>query len=552
MKNGILSSMNEKIDFDTAAIIGTDLGFEIAPEQEGERAELTDDKSKLIIEEDKSKLKPRPPVIVVMGHVDHGKTKLLDTIRKTNVVEGEAGGITQHIGAYQISKKGRLITFIDTPGHEAFSMMRSRGAKIADIAILIIAADDGIQPQTEESIKIIKSAKLPMVVAINKIDKPDANPDKIKQELAQRNLTPEDWGGKTICVPISAKHGQGVDELLETLLLVADLNKENITANPEGKTIGTVIESHIDKGEGPVATVLVQNGTLKIGDILFLNNFHYGKVKALKDFRGQLIDKATPSMPVRILGLKGVPTVGDIIEVGQKVTRDQKLKHYQLKSQAAAAYTPVVTKKDKDEEKPTVNLILKADVLGSLEALIASLDKMQHPDVNIKIIQKGSESEVMLAEANKALILGFHVNATPAAANLAQEKNVEIKTYKIIYELLEENGKRIEELVKPEITRTPLGRLKVLALFRKEKDSQIVGGKVTKGKILPDAKINVIRDDEIIASGQITQLQVNKVDVNEAIVGQECGIKYEGKPIIQEGDFLEVYKEEVKKKKIGF
>ncbi len=557
MKNGVLSAINEKIDFDTASIIGSELGFEIS-QQSPESQDLNSEKTEKIInkDEDKKNLTSRPPVIVVMGHVDHGKTKLLDTIRKTNVAGSEAGGITQHIGAYTITKKGRLLTFIDTPGHEAFSMMRSRGAKIADIAILIIAADDGIQPQTEESIKIIHSAKLPLVVAINKIDKPEADQNKIKQQLAQKNLIPEDWGGKTICVPISAKQGLGIDELLDTLVLIADLNKDDITANPAGKAYGTVIESHIDKGEGPVATVLIQNGTFRLGDNIFLNNFYYGKIKSLKDFKNKHLTEALPSTPVKIQGLKGVPTMGDIIEIDKIVKREQKLKHYQLKNQAAAAYTPTAIKKEGDGNKAAINFILKADVLGSLEAIIASIDKYSHPDVSINIVKKGlgsiTESEILLAEANDAFILGFHVDVTPAAQSLSQEKNIEFKTYKIIYELLDEVKKRFEALIKPEIITTPLGRLKVLAVFRKDKDSQIVGGKVTKGKITPDAKVDVIRDDQKISSGKITELQANKVNVNDASLGQECGIKFIGRPIIQEGDFLEFYTEEIKKKELKF
>ena len=557
MKNGVLSAINEKIDFDTASIIGSELGFEIS-QQSPESQDLNSEKTEKIInkDEDKKNLTSRPPVIVVMGHVDHGKTKLLDTIRKTNVAGSEAGGITQHIGAYTITKKGRLLTFIDTPGHEAFSMMRSRGAKIADIAILIIAADDGIQPQTEESIKIIHSAKLPLVVAINKIDKPEADQNKIKQQLAQKNLIPEDWGGKTICVPISAKQGLGIDELLDTLVLIADLNKDDITANPAGKAYGTVIESHIDKGEGPVATVLIQNGTFRLGDNIFLNNFYYGKIKSLKDFKNKHLTEALPSTPVKIQGLKGVPTMGDIIEIDKIVKREQKLKHYQLKNQAAAAYTPTAIKKEGDGNKAAINFILKADVLGSLEAIIASIDKYSHPDVSINIVKKGlgsiTESEILLAEANDVFILGFHVDVTPAAQSLSQEKNIEFKTYKIIYELLDEVKKRFEALIKPEIITTPLGRLKVLAVFRKDKDSQIVGGKVTKGKITPDAKVDVIRDDQKISSGKITELQANKVNVNDASLGQECGIKFIGRPIIQEGDFLEFYTEEIKKKELKF
>ncbi len=392
MKNGVLSSMNEQIDFDTAAIIGQDLGFEVIPGKSSAKEDKELDKKleELIVEKDKSKLKPRPPVVVVMGHVDHGKTKLLDAIRKSNVVAGESGGITQHIGAYQVEKKGRLITFIDTPGHEAFTTMRSRGARVADIAILVIAADDSIQPQTKESIKIINSAKLPMIVAINKIDKPEANPDKVKQDLAAINLAPEEWGGKTICVPISAKAVIGIDDLLEMILLVAETKKEEIVANPNGLAAGTIVESHIDKGEGPVATVLVQNGTLKRGDLIMVGGTFYGKIRAMKDFIGKDLAEAGPSVPAKILGLKAAPSVGDILQVTTEVGRKSKINKYKLTEQATAYSKPLVEIKKEDKDKiKYLNIVLKADVLGSLEAIISSLTKSEHPEVSVNIIAKG-------------------------------------------------------------------------------------------------------------------------------------------------------------------
>src|SRR3989344_8237849 len=350
MKNGVLSSMNEQIDYDTAAIIAQELGFEVSADQSIAAAaeKTTSDKLEgLLAEDDKTKLKSRAPVVVVMGHVDHGKTKLLDAIRKTDVVAGESGGTTQHIGAYQAVSKRHPITFIDTPGHEAFTTMRSRGARVADIAILVIAADDSIQPQTKESIKIIKSAGLPMIVAINKIDKPEANVDKVKQDLAALNLTPEDWGGKTITVPISAKAGIGIENLLDMILLVAETEKEAIAADPKSLAVGTIIESHIDKGEGPVATLLVQNGTLKKGDLMLVGDNFYGKVRAIKNFLGQNVDQAPPSMPVKIIGLKATPGVGDILQAAQEVERKSKIKNYQLKDQATAYIKPRETETEK-------------------------------------------------------------------------------------------------------------------------------------------------------------------------------------------------------------
>jgi len=557
MKNGVLSSMNEEIDFDTAAIVGQELGFEVLENRNigAEKEKTTVQKlESLLAEEDENKLKERPPVIVVMGHVDHGKTKLLDAIRKTNIVDAESGGITQHIGAYQAEKDGKMMTFIDTPGHEAFTTMRSRGARVADVAVLVIAADDSIQPQTKESIKIIKSAGLPMVVAINKIDKPDANPDKVKQDLAAMNLTPEDWGGKTITVPISAKQGTGIDDLLEMILLVADTEKEEIMANPNKSAVGTIIESHIDKGEGPVATILVQNGTLQNGDLVEVSGTFYGKIRAMKNFKGDDVNQAPPSMPVKILGLKAAPSVGDILEVKSDINRKSKLKRYQLKKQATDYTRPSEAKKDKDKNAKSLDVIIKADVLGSLEAIIASLTNMDNPEVSVNIISKGlgniNESDIKHAGASDAFVLGFHVKPTQDAASLAREKKVEIKLYDIIYKLLEDVKSRLEELLSPEVIRTDLGRLKVLAVFRKEKNSMIIGGSVTKGIVKFGAKVDVFRDKVKLATGNITQLQINKVDVNEAETGKECGIKFEGKPVIEEGDFLEVYTEEVKEKKL--
>lgn len=587
MKNGMLLSMNEKIDFDTAEIISGDLGLEIEKEAASHERETAEEAVPILADEDMKKLQPRPPVVVIMGHVDHGKTKLLDTIRKTNIAEFESGGITQHMGAYQIEVRPKgepksraplksegspvkekeilrsaqddfvrfkhKITFIDTPGHEAFTTMRSRGARVADIAVLVIAADDGMKPQTKESIRIIQSANIPMVVAINKIDKPEANIEKVKQELAQENLLPEDWGGKTLCQGVSAKTGKGVDELLDAVLLVAEMEKEKISANPDREAVGTIIESHIDKGEGPVATVLVQNGTLKIGDFITLGGNFYGKVRGLKDFLGKSVELAPPSMPIKILGLKGIPAMGDILTVKKEFGRRTKIKSYHLKTQAAAVYAQA-GKKEKKEIDETVNFILRTDVLGSLEAIMGSLDKLTHPDIELNIVGKGlgniTENDVLLAEDNHAVILGFHSVPTPAAQSLAQEKNIEIKTYKIIYELLDEIKKRVEEKLKPLIEKIPLGKLKVLKVFKKDKSSIILGGRVMEGKISVRAKLDIVRNGEVRGQGNIAKLQENRVDVNTVSQGHECGIQYEGKGTVEEGDILEAYQEEITQKKI--
>ena len=554
MKNGIFSSLNEKIDFETAAIIGADLGLEVKLDKKlNEQIESKDNKLKnLLVREKPADLQPRPPVIVVMGHVDHGKTKLLDAIRKTDVVAGETGGITQHIGAYQIKRKNRIITFIDTPGHEAFTAMRSRGAKIADIAILVVAADDGVKPQTIEAYRIIEAAKLPFVVAINKIDKNEANIKKTKQELTnQLKIIPEDWGGKIICAPISAKNNTGIDDLLDMVLLTADMEADKIKANPTASAAGTVIESRVDKGEGPVATVLVQNGTLKIGDPLCLRGNFYGKTKALRDYRGQNITQAEPGMPAKIIGLKIAPIVGDVLQAG--AGEKNKIRKIKSARQEQAVKLPEKTEKDDDKIKK-INLIIKSDVLGSGEAIEESLAKIETAGLKINIIKRGlgniTEDNITQAEASQAQIIGFNVKATPVIENLAREKNVKIKLYNIIYELINDIKKQIQELVEPEIELVGLGELKTLAIFRTESDSQIIGGKIIKGKAEMNCLIKVTRDKQIIATGKLIKLQAGKQDVDSVETNQECGIQYQGKPIIQEGDILQFYKEEKIIKKI--
>ena len=559
MKDGILATLNERIDYVTAAIVAEDLGFRVEKvEEEVDEENFVGDKIKeLFGKEEKENLKPRPPVVVVMGHVDHGKTKLLDVIRKTHVMESEAGGITQHIGAYQAKYKDRLISFIDTPGHEAFTAMRSRGAKIADIAILVVAADDGVQPQTKEAIKIIEAAGIPFVVAINKIDKPGVNIEKIKQELATLNLIPEDWGGKTICVPISAKQVIGIDDLLDMVLLVADMEKEKIVANPERSAVGTVIESHIDKGEGPVATVLVQAGTLNKNDNLTINNVLYGRVRAMKNFRGEFVDGVTPGTPVKILGLKVAPQVGDILEVKSDLRECiRKIKPVYTQREQV-----VVKKTEEGEEikKKKLNIILKTDVLGSLEALLASFEKMDYPDVGVEIVSRGlgniTEAEILQAEAVGAKVFGFNVFTAPSVEELARDKGVKVKTFNIIYDLIDEVKKGLEELLDLEIIRTELGKIEVLAIFRTEPAHMIVGGKVREGKIVFDSKIGqtlvrILRKSEEVGRGALLQLQSAKSDVSEVCIGQECGIKFKGKPIIAVGDMLEIYREEKKIRKL--
>ncbi len=548
MKNGIFTSINEKIDFDTAMIVGENLNLDVQEAKvETKENEQEDKKLEAILAKEKDEnLIDRAPVIVVMGHVDHGKTKLLDSIRSTDVVAGEAGGITQHIGAYQIVRQKRAITFIDTPGHEAFTAMRSRGAKVADIAILVVAADDGVKMQTVEAFRIIEAAKIPYLVAINKIDKPTADINKTKQELSsQLNITPEDWGGKIICAPVSAKEGTGIEDLLDMVLLLADTESNSLKANPESAAAGTVIESNVDKAAGPLATILVQNGTLRVGDQLCFNEVIYGKVKSLRNYKGEEVESAGPSMPVKILGLKISPAVGDILNVGE----GEKVKAKKIRSTSQVVDTTLSENDNNvDDKTPKMNVLIKADFLGSAEAVDESLMKLNNEKVKVKVISKGlgyiTEGDVKRAEDSGAVILGFNVRISPAVETLIRERQITVKIFSIIYDLIKYVKEEMQLLVKPEIKRIDLGRLKVLAIFRTENDSQIVGGKVLDGEIENNTIIEIKRGDDFIASGKLVRLQSGKQDVNSVEKDQEAGIKFEGKPIIEEGDILVVYKEE--------
>jgi len=558
MNNGILAAMNEKIDYETAAILAEDLGFKVEKESADTDTSAIfaqDMIEQTIKEEDPKKLLSRPPIVVVMGHVDHGKTSLLDAIRKTNVIAGEAGGITQHIGAYQAKKtlqktgEERVLTFIDTPGHEAFTTMRSRGAKVADIAILVVAADDGMRPQTEEAVKIIKAAGLPLIVAINKIDKPGANIEKVKRELSDVGLIPEDWGGSTTCVPISAKVGTGVDDLLEMTALLADIHKDKIVANPEGKTLATVIESHVDKNEGVVATLLVQNGTLYLNDFLIIDNLLYGKARSLRDYKGSSITRVAPSQPVKIIGLKAAPLVGSVALATKIAPRDIEVATKQAETRHA-----VVTPKqgEKKEGVASVNLILKTDTQGSLEAIATALLALHHPEVRLSIVSKElgtiTTADVLTAEATGGFIAGFHVPISTSAAEIAAEKNVTIKTYKIIYELLDDVKEMMETLIKPETRRTSVGRAKILAIFRTEAKSMIVGAVVLDGSVKQKTRARILRGEKDLGEGLVAKVRSGKTEVSSAQSGQECGIAFESKHALEVGDIIELYEEETVKR----
>jgi len=570
MKNGILANQNQDIDHETATIMAEEFGFVVEKESGGD-AEVSDADA----EAQQTALETafaregdtvaRPPVVVVMGHVDHGKTTLLDTIREANVTEGESGGITQHIGAYQTvwkdpkSGEERPITFIDTPGHEAFTVMRSRGAKVADMAILIVAADDGVKPQTEEVIQIIKAAKIPFVVAINKIDKEGADTQRVMTELSQRDIIGEAWGGDVSMVEISAKQKLHIDKLLDVLLLTADMDEEGIQADPSMLAAGTVIESHIDKGTGPVATVLIQSGTLKKGDSLVVNGEIYGKVRAMKDFHGEQMLSAGPSTPAQIIGFKVAPSVGDILDVGlQDTAKKIDVKQKQTTQTGAERHgiAQAQSTDEQDEKKKTLNLVIKSDVLGSLEAIIGSLEKIYHDEVGIQIIGKGlgniTESDVAKVESSGGTLIGFNVNPTQTAKESISEKNITFLRFEVIYALIDWVKDELEKLLDAETIVTEVGTLKVLAIFRTDKKAMIVGGRVETGKILKGAKVRIKRDGEMMGVGTIAKLQSGKQDVKKVPQGSECGLRVEGKEKIEEGDVLEVYTEEKKVREIEF
>ena len=561
MKNGIMSSLNERIDFETASIIGEDLGFKISKlnaEETAAQAQIVQDvKLKEILNnESQNNLVSRPPVVIVMGHVDHGKTKLLDAIRETNMVDKESGGITQHIGAYQVEKENKKITFLDTPGHEAFKSMRARGSKIADVAIIVVAADEGLKPQTLEVIDLVQKENLPFVIAINKIDKEGADIDRVKKELSEINIIPEDWGGKAICVPISAKQKLNIPELLDTVLLVADM--EEFKANPKRDAVGTIIESHIDKAEGPVATILIQSGTLRIGDMIVTGQTA-GKIKAMRNYLNQDLKEAGPSTPVKILGLKHSPEVGDIVEVTKdrkKIKLIVKQNNYQKSMPAPKLDQPDQGEEDEERaEIPALNITLKTDVLGSQEALLETFEKFKDPEVKLNVIKKGlgniTDVDVLDSQTDKGIILAFRVKTVASAEELARDTKVPILYFDIIYKLLEEVEERLKKLLSPQIVRTELGKILVLAIFKTNKDGMILGGRVMEGRVKNQTKIKVIRNGAIVTRGDLIGLQSGKEEVTEVLQGQECGLRFKGRGVIEVNDTLEIYEEKMQTKKFG-
>jgi len=548
MTNGVMATINQPVDFDTAAIVVAEYGFEAVPEvveaeQKEESGEVPLWRQK-IAEEDAASLKNRPPVVTVLGHVDHGKTSLLDAIRSEHVAEGEAGGITQHISAYQAEMKGRQITFLDTPGHAAFTAMRARGAQGADIVILVVAADDGVMPQTREAIAHAKAARVPIIVALNKIDKPNANPDLVKQQLADLELVPDEWGGNTMVIPVSAKLKQGIDDLLEAALLVAD--NSDIRANPNGKVIGTVIEAEVDKGRGTMATLLVQNGTLQSGDIVVAGTAH-GRLRALSDFTGKSIKKAGPSMPVAVMGLDDVPAAGMVFEV---VATEREARDIVSARQEAAKASVQVRKASLEDlfanfkagEARELNLIVKADVQGSLEPIMSELQKLGQGDIGIKILyaETGNigENDVMLASASQAIIIGFNVQADVPARRLAEKEGISIRLYEIIYRMTEDIEKALKGMLEPEIVEKVIGRAQVLAVFPASKLGKVAGCRVTEGELRRNARIRLLRGSDVLYEGDLASLRHEKEDVKEVRTGFECGVGFKNFTNIQVGDQL--------------
>lgn len=558
LKNNILATINEEIDFDTAAIIAEDLGFKTEADLEvSQTEEITIEKLIEICKKEKESgknLRPRPPVVTILGHVDHGKTTLLDTIRKASVAAKEAGGITQHISAYQIKKKGQLITFIDTPGHEAFSAMRQRGASIADIAVLVVAADDGVRPQTKEVIEYLLEKKIPTVVAINKIDKENANPMRVKQELSDNGIIIEQWGGNIIAVEISAKQNIGIDELLESILLVSEV--EDFKADDKRDGLAIVLESNLDPKKGPVATVLVKTGTLKVGQDITAGA-SYGRIRKIEDFNEKNLTSALPSTPVTIMGLNSPAKTNDVLQVvaGKSIARLKSKEFLTAGTEKKEKLTSQKLMKMVENDKTMkLNIVIKSDVQGSLEALEQIISSIKVEDVLINYVEMGvgniTESDIKIATPSQAHIFGFNVEITPVAKRLAEISNVKIKTFKIIYELVEEIKKIIVDMLPPEIIRTDLGMVNVLAIFKTGKKDMIVGGRVNDGKIIKGALIEIRRDGEVIGKGKLENLQQNKNTTSEVGKGNECGITFEGETKIKEGDTLLAYTEEEKKRVI--
>src|SRR5881397_1533181 len=561
MKNGVMANINQQIDFDTAAIVADSFGVQASPmamdaaiseevvgEGEGTQVKLTT-RSELFSNDGEApeNLKPRPPVVTVMGHVDHGKTSLLDAVRQTKVAAGEAGGITQSIGAYVVEERGRRIVFLDTPGHEAFTAMRARGAQVTDVAVLVVAADDGVQPQTIEAISHIKAAQVPIVVALNKIDRPDANTDQVKAQLAEHGVTIEEYGGDTPLVPVSAKTKQGIEDLVEVVMLVADV--ADLKADPDRPAIGRVIEAHLDKGRGPVATVLVQTGTLERGDLV-VTGTTFGKVRAMVDDKGKNVGRAEPSRPVEILGLPEVPEAGDVMRVvsDEKAARAVVAQNARERAAGAAAERPATLDKMfaqvKEGQAKELKIVLKADVQGSLEAIKGALAKVPQPEVALSIIHDAvgdiQESDLTLAAASNAVVIGFNTKMEAPARRVAESTKVDVRQYKVIYELLEDVQKALTGMLEPEMVESLLGHAEVLQIFTSGKTT-IAGSRVVDGLVRRGAQARLLRGGTAVYDGKIGTLRRMKDDAREVTVGLECGIVLDNQNDVLVGDIIECY-----------
>ncbi|MBI4315078.1 MAG: translation initiation factor IF-2 [Chloroflexi bacterium] len=561
MSSGMMATINQQIDYDTAAIVASEFGFDAQPEAVAVVEIPTDEEKantlewrQLTAHEAAEDMVTRPPVVTILGHVDHGKTSLLDVIRHTDVAAGEAGGITQRIGAYQVTHNNRKITFLDTPGHEAFTAMRARGAQSTDIAVLVVAADDGVMPQTREAAAHAKAAGVPIIVALNKIDKPNANLDRTKQQLAEIDLNPDEWGGKTMVVPVSAKMKKGIDDLLEAILLTAD--DIHIKANPKSAAAGTVVESELDRARGVMATLLVQNGTLHSGDALVAGTVH-GRIRKMFDDHGNVIAEAPPSTPVSVLGLSEVPAPGDIFRVvesdraGRSIVEERKqaLKDVASKPTKALSLDQVFAKFQAGETRE-LPLVVKADMQGSLEPITNSLDKLSSSDIKVNVLyaETGNitENDVLLASASKAIIIGFAVTADQAATRLAEKQGVSIRLYDIIYRLTEDVEKALKGMLEPEYEQVLIGKAEVRQVFRIPKLGNIAGSYVREGEIRRNAAVKVLRNGSAVFEGKLASLKHEKDDVREVRQGFECGIGLDGFDAVKPGDVIEFYTTQVK------
>jgi translation initiation factor IF-2 len=547
MNLGQMIQITQSLSDDEVELIGAELKREITIKHAADEEELPE-----VFEDAEADLAPRPPVVTIMGHVDHGKTSLLDAIRETAVVETEAGGITQHIGAYQVDVDGRKVTFLDTPGHEAFTAMRARGAKVTDIAVLVVAADDSVMPQTKESISHARAAEVPIVVAVNKIDLPDANPDRVKSDLAAEGLQPEDWGGETQFALVSAKQKLNLDDLLERILLVADAELD-LKANPKAEASGPIVESRLDVGRGPVATMLVQRGTLRVGDAIVAGDAH-GKVRALNDYRGEKVKEARPGTPVEILGFDTTPQAGELARVVENERearqlaqrRGQRLRTEQLaqRSKGGVSLESLFSQLQEGAVQD-LNLIVKGDVAGSVEALVSELAKFEHREVRVNVIHQGvgpiSEGDVTLASASSALVVGFNVRPNAEARQLAEREGVDIRTYSVIYQLTDDIEQALVGMLSAVETEETIGEAEVRALFRVSRLGTIAGCMVTQGVVRRSAQVRVVRDGTVVYDTTIAQLKRFKEDAREVAEGFECGILLDGFNDVKEGDVLEIY-----------